>query len=71
MFNWIILPEYMDTKEMFTDAINSNVAYVIGSAFYIEENLGRNTMRLNFSFPKDEEINMGVKILSEVIRRWI
>ncbi|NMA30342.1 MAG: PLP-dependent aminotransferase family protein [Candidatus Methanofastidiosa archaeon] len=71
MFNWIILPEYMDTKEMFTDAINSNVAYVIGSAFYIEESLGRNTMRLNFSFPKDEEINMGVKRLSEVIRRWI
>ena len=24
-------------KEMFTDTINSNVAYVIGSAFYIEE----------------------------------
>jgi len=71
MFNWIELPEYIDTKEMFTDAINSNVAYVIGSAFYKEDNLGRNTMRLNFSFPTDSEIDLGVKRLSEVIRRWI
>ncbi|NMC77566.1 MAG: PLP-dependent aminotransferase family protein [Candidatus Methanofastidiosa archaeon] len=71
MFNWIELPEYVDTKAMFTDAINSNVAYVIGSAFYIEENLGRHTMRLNFSYPTDEEINLGVKGLSEVIRRWL
>jgi 2-aminoadipate transaminase len=71
MFNWVELPEYVDTKEMFTDAINSNVAYVIGSAFYIEDTLGRNTMRLNFSFPKDEELNLGIKRLSEVIRRWL
>lgn len=71
MFNWIVLPEYVDTKAMFTDAINSNVAYVIGSAFYIEETLGRNTMRLNFSYPTDDEINLGVKRLSEVIRRWL
>lgn len=71
MFNWVELPEYVDTKEMFTDALKSNVAYVIGSAFYKEENLGRHTMRLNFSFPTDQEIDLGVKRLSEVIRRWL
>lgn len=71
MFIWIELPEHVDTKEMFQDAINSNVAYVIGSAFYIDENLGRNAMRLNFSFPNDQDIDLGIKRLSEVIRRWL
>jgi len=71
MFVWIELPEYVDTKEMFIDAINSNVAYVIGSAFYKEDTLGRNKMRLNFSYPTDEEIDLAVKTLSEVIRRWL
>ena len=71
MFVWVDLPEHLDTKEMFLDAINSNVAYVIGSAFYIDDKLGRNKMRLNFSYPSDENINIGVKRISEVIRRWL
>ena len=52
MFNWIILPEYMDTKEMFTDAINSNVAYVIGSAFYIEIKSRKEYDEIEFLLPK-------------------
>ncbi len=34
LFLWIKMPEYIDTDEMFKEAIDRNVAYVIGSAFY-------------------------------------
>jgi 2-aminoadipate transaminase len=44
------------------------VAYVVGSAFYPNGG-GHNTMRLNFSFPSEEEIREGIGRLSALIRR--
>ncbi|MCK5397503.1 MAG: PLP-dependent aminotransferase family protein, partial [Thermoplasmata archaeon] len=46
MFIWVTLPEYVDTKEMFPRAIENNVAYVNGAAFFADHS-GKNTMRLN------------------------
>jgi len=63
LFLWVTLPEYIDTREMFKDAIKNKVAYVVGTAFAG----GKNTMRLNFSYPSDEEIVEGIKRLGEVI----
>jgi len=67
LFLWLKLPEYIDTDEMFTEAIDRNVAYVIGSAFFPNGG-GHNTMRLNFSFPSEEEIEEGIKRLGGLIR---
>ncbi|MCD6466700.1 MAG: PLP-dependent aminotransferase family protein [Methanomicrobia archaeon] len=67
LFLWVTLPEYIDTKEMFEDAIKNNVAYVVGTAFAG----GKNTMRLNFSYPSDEDIVEGIKRLAEVIKSRI
>ena len=67
LFLWISLPEYMDTDELFIEAIDRNVAYVIGSAFFPNGG-GHNTMRLNFSYPSEEEIVTGVSRLSSLIR---
>ncbi len=64
LFLWVTLPEYIDTREMFKDAIKNKVAYVVGTAFAG----GKNTMRLNFSYPSDEEIVEGIKRLGEVIK---
>jgi len=36
MFLWATLPEHIDTKEMFNDALKEKVAYVHGRAFYTE-----------------------------------
>jgi len=63
MFLWITLPEQMDADEMFKEAIERNVAYVAGSAFYPNGG-GHNTMRLNFSYSSDEEIREGIKRLA-------
>jgi len=41
---------------------------VVGSAFYFDRS-GHNTMRLNFSFPSEEEIQEGIKRLAELIKQ--
>ncbi len=68
MFLWATLPEHIDTREMFKDAIKEKVAYVHGRAFYVNDG-GGNTMRLNFSNPGDEEIVEGVKRLGATIEK--
>ncbi len=66
MFLWATLPEHIDTKEMFNDALKEKVAYVHGRAFYVDGG-GSNSMRLNFSNPSDENITEGIKRLGKVI----
>jgi 2-aminoadipate transaminase len=67
MFLWITLPEGMDADEMFKDAIERNVAYVVGSAFHPAGG-GHNTMRLNFSYCSDEQIREGIRRLAGLVR---
>jgi 2-aminoadipate transaminase len=43
------------------------LAYVIGHPFHCDES-GKNTMRLNFSFPSLEQIEVGIKRLAGMIR---
>ena len=67
MFLWMTLPEFINADKMFYTAVEKNVAYVIGSAFYVNDG-GYNTLRLNFSYPSLEEIEEGIKRLAEVIK---
>jgi 2-aminoadipate transaminase len=66
LFLWITLPESIDTERMFARAIEKKVAYVIGSAFYFDEPQG-NCMRLNFSYPSLEQIDLGVRRLADCV----
>ena len=70
MFIWVTLPEYVDTKEMFPRAIENNVAYVNGAAFFADHS-GKNTMRLNFTYATDEQIDIGIKRLADTIKQEI
>lgn len=67
LFLWVKLPEYMDTTELFPKAVEKKVAYVVGSAFHFDRS-GKNTMRLNFSCPTEEQIEEGIKRLADLIR---
>ena len=71
LFVMVFLPSYdIDTKKLLPEALEAGVAYVPGSSFFAN-GAGWNTMRLNFSFPKPEEIREGIRILSEIIRKHI
>src|SRR6056297_663979 len=69
-FVFVTLPEYIDTDEMFSDAIKEKVAYVSGSSFYADGK-GKNTMRLSFCYPSKEDIEEGIKRLGKVISKQI
>ncbi|MGC9106020.1 MAG: PLP-dependent aminotransferase family protein [Thermoprotei archaeon] len=67
MFVFVWLNEKIDTVKLLEEAMKRGVAYVPGSSFYYDYS-GRNTMRLNFSFPKKEELRRGVEILGQLLR---
>lgn len=68
LFLWVTMPESIDSETMFYEAVEHQVAYVVGSAFHFDGS-GKNNMRLNFSFPSEEEIHTGIQSLAEVIKR--
>lgn len=70
LFCWVQVPEYVNTKNMMGEAIKERVAYVQGSAFFVDDS-GTNTMRLNFSYEPKEKIEEGAKRLGRVIQREI
>lgn len=67
MFLWLTCPEHIDTFAIFMKAIERNVAYVIGRPFHCDGS-GKNTMRLNYSFPSMEQIDEGISNLAAVLR---
>jgi 2-aminoadipate transaminase len=69
LFLWVTLPEGMDANAMFQSAIEKQVAYVVGTAFYPDGG-GRNAFRMNFSYSNMAEIEEGVKRLAQVIATW-
>jgi len=70
LFLWVVLPEKMDAKEMLKKAVENNVGYVPGGAFFPNGD-NKNTMRLSFSNMEEEKIVEGIKILAEVIKKEI
>jgi 2-aminoadipate transaminase len=66
LFLWVRLPEGMDAEQLFYEAIEQDVAFVVGSAFHCDGG-GQNAMRLNFSYPTTENIVEGIKRLAGVI----
>ncbi len=67
LFLWMCLPENMDADALFPKAVEKKVAYVMGSAFHFDRS-GKNSLRLNFSYPSEEQIDEGIKRLAELFK---
>lgn len=67
MFVWVVGPRKLDTTLMLERAIKNGVAYVPSEAFYVDRSV-KHGMRLNFSYPNEEEITEGIKRLAETCR---
>lgn len=68
MFAWVTLPKGIDTETMFLDSIKEKVAYVHGKAFHVDGE-GDRSMRLNFSYSTNEQLEEGMKRLGSVIKK--
>ena len=67
MFLWARLPEGMDAVKLLPKAVEKNVAYVPGAAFYAD-NADPRTLRLSFVTASVEQINAGIAALGAAIK---
>ena len=67
LFLFLPLPEGYDAEELFQIAIEKNVAFVLGTVFFVNGG-GKNTMRINFSYMSEEMNIEGVKRLADAIK---
>jgi 2-aminoadipate transaminase len=70
LFTWATMAEHVNATEMLKAAIEREVAYVPGKSFFPDPKVGFNTMRMNFSHPADDKIQVGVERLGQVITEW-
>ncbi|MFG5777246.1 PLP-dependent aminotransferase family protein [Comamonas sp. J-3] len=67
MFLWLRMPEGVDTVKMLPAAVERNVAYVPGAAFYADGPDNR-TMRLSYVTASEEQIRTAIKALADTVR---
>jgi 2-aminoadipate transaminase len=65
-YTWVKLPEGLDSKSMLPRAVTARVAYVPGTAFYMDGQ-GADHMRLSFCYPTPDRIREGVRRLAGVV----
>ena len=67
MFLWVKLPAHMNAVDLLPKAVERNVAFVPGAAFYAD-NPQHNTLRLSFVTASVEQINIGIAALAQVLK---
>jgi 2-aminoadipate transaminase len=68
LFVWAELPRDVDTRELLLEAVQDKVAFVPGQGFHADHS-GTNTMRLNFSNVRPEQLREGIRRLGRAIQR--
>lgn len=69
LFLWCTLPQGVQLADFMKESIAEKVFVVTGKAFNCDENADSDSFRLNYSMPSDEEIEKGIKILGDIIRK--
>lgn len=67
---WVSLPENVSALDMLHTALENNVAYVIGSAFY-PDGSGKNTFRISFCHETEEIIEEGIQRLGKAVTEML
>ncbi len=70
LFIWATLPDFIDTTDLLARALRENVAFVPGSAAYLDGR-GHSSMRLNFSGSDEEAIREGISRVGKVIEEQV
>jgi len=70
LFIWATLPDFIDTTDLLARALRDNVAFVPGSAAFVDGR-GHNSMRLNFSGSDEDRIREGIRRIGEVVKEQV
>jgi 2-aminoadipate transaminase len=65
-FLWVDFGDGVDDRELFSRAVAHRVSFVIGSAFFVNEE-GHQFARLSFSAPSHDRIREGVRRLADAL----
>lgn len=68
LFTYLTLPKNIKSKELLPIAFDAGVSFVPGDAFYALGN-DYNHIRLNYSYMDKEQSELGIKILSNIIKK--
>lgn len=69
LFLWVSLPSEISIDTLLPAAIEKHrVAFIPGSAFFYEQNIRNNYMRLNFACPAMEEIPKGIETIGKLLK---
>jgi 2-aminoadipate transaminase len=67
-FIWVTLPQYVDTPQMLSVALEKGVTFVPGDGCYpAKSGKGRNSMRIAFCYEEPEKLREAIRRLSLVI----
>src|SRR5690606_27657484 len=70
LFIWVTLPDGTDTATLLEKAIERNVAFVPGTAFF-SDGSGKNTMRLSYSLRSAEIMEGGIRTLCGIMEEHL
>jgi len=70
LFIWATLPDVLNTADLLAKALTKGVAFVPGTAAYVDGR-GASSMRLNFSGVKEDEIIEGIRRIGSVAQEHL
>lgn len=70
LYLWLELPENIDSEILLSMALEKNVAFMEGTAFYPSRNK-KNELRLNYSNMKDADTKKGIEILAQILKQQL
>lgn len=68
IYLWCRLPDEIDMRKLIRTTSEKGVIFTPGDIFFAHGSKGQQYIRLNFSYPRKEQIIKGIDILTEAIR---
>ncbi|MHB8746859.1 MAG: aminotransferase-like domain-containing protein [Gammaproteobacteria bacterium] len=68
LFFWLRLKQQIDTRRLLSQALDRNIAFMPGDAFFTNPATAPSCLRLNFSHVKPDKIEYGLSVLADVLQ---
>lgn len=69
-FVWLTLPEHLMSKEVLAEAHRHSITFLTGETFFAEGG-GEHHIRLPFSYIAPREMEQGIEVLAQIIRKLL
>lgn len=67
VYLWLRIPGEINARELLKLCQKKGMTFMPGYVFYSEKSLGKNNLRMNYSYPAADEIRRGMEIFTEAL----